>query len=100
MELAQARELAARLLMIDLPAAELGPSTEALLADYPLRAVCLFRRNLDGEAATQQLCARLRERLGAQALLAIDQEGGRSAGPALCRSRRRPWPWARWATKR
>lgn len=76
MELAQARELAARLVMIDLPGAELGPSTEALLADYPLRAVCLFRRNLDGEAATQQLCARLRERLGAQALLAIDQEGG------------------------
>lgn len=71
-----ARQLAARLVMIDLPGPQIGPATEALLADFSVRAVCLFRRNLDGEAGTQRLCARLRERLGPQALLAIDQEGG------------------------
>jgi beta-N-acetylhexosaminidase len=72
----EARRLAAQLVMIDLPASEIGAATEALLADYPVRAVCLFRRNLDGEAGTQRLCAALRERLGPKALLAIDQEGG------------------------
>ncbi len=76
MDLLEARRLAARLVMIDLPGAAIGADTETLLADYPVRAICLFRRNLDGEAGTQRLCAQLRERLGEGALLAIDQEGG------------------------
>jgi len=76
MDMKEARQLAAQLVMIDLPGGEIGADTEALLADYPVRAVCLFRRNLDGELGTQRLCARLRERLGEAELLAIDQEGG------------------------
>ncbi len=71
-----ARALAARLVMIDLPGLGVDADTDALLADYPVRAACLFRRNLDGEAGTQALCAALRQRFGPQALLAIDQEGG------------------------
>lgn len=74
--LEQATALAAQLVMIDMPGPQLDATTEAVLARYPVRALCLFRRNLEGEAATQALCVALRERLGAHALLAIDQEGG------------------------
>ncbi len=72
----EALRQAAALVMIDLPGTRLDADTEALLARYPLRAVCLFRRNLDGVAGTQALCRSLHDKLGAKALIAIDQEGG------------------------
>jgi beta-N-acetylhexosaminidase len=72
----QATELAAQLVMIDMSGPRVDEDTQALLARYPVRALCLFRRNLLNESATQTLCGELRERLGPMALLAIDQEGG------------------------
>ncbi|WP_232351805.1 beta-N-acetylhexosaminidase [Inhella proteolytica] len=71
-----ALRLAAQLVMIDVPGTALDAATEGLLARYPLRAVCLFRRNLSGVEGTRALCAALQQRLGAKALIAIDQEGG------------------------
>ncbi|MBH9553701.1 beta-N-acetylhexosaminidase [Inhella sp. 4Y17] len=62
--------------MIDIPGTALDPATEDLLARYPLRAVCLFRRNLSGVDGTRALNAALQARLGPKALIAIDQEGG------------------------
>lgn len=70
------RGLAARLVMVDMAGPVVDDALLELLAVYPVRAVCLFRRNLTNEASTQALCHALRERLGPSGLLAIDQEGG------------------------
>lgn len=71
-----ALRLAAALVMIDIPGTALGEPELALLRRYPLRAVCLFRRNLDGLEGTRRLNEELHARLGPRALVAIDQEGG------------------------
>ncbi|WP_374661434.1 beta-N-acetylhexosaminidase [Inhella sp.] len=71
-----ARRLAAALVMIDIPGTTLGEPELALLRRYPLRAICLFRRNLSGLAGTRRLTAELHALLGPRGLVAIDQEGG------------------------
>jgi beta-N-acetylhexosaminidase len=76
MDRKEALRLAAALVMIDVPGPVLGEPTRAFIASYRPRAVCLFRKNLDGEAGTRALCAQLRDLLGSHALIAIDQEGG------------------------
>jgi beta-N-acetylhexosaminidase len=71
-----ALRLAASLVMIDVPGTTLSASDAALLQRYPLRAVCLFRKNLNGLDGTRALCQALQQHLAPHALIAIDQEGG------------------------
>lgn len=66
----------ARLLMIDLPGPRLDAATRAHLARFPFGGVCLFRRNIESVEQTAQLVREVRELLGPQAWVAVDQEGG------------------------
>ena len=72
-----------RLLMVDIEGQSLDAATAAFLREHHIRAVCLFRKNLGTEAQIRQLTADLREVMGPQALIAMDQEGG-SVVRALC----------------
>jgi beta-N-acetylhexosaminidase len=65
-----------RLLMVDIPGQQLDADTADFLRRHHIRAVCLFRKNLGGEAEIRRLTADLREVMGAGALIAMDQEGG------------------------
>lgn len=65
-----------RLVMVDIPGTTLDAETGAFLREQQIRAVCLFRKNLGSEAQVRRLLADLRQVLGPQALIAIDQEGG------------------------
>jgi beta-N-acetylhexosaminidase len=65
-----------RLVMVDIEGPVLDAETAAFLQQHGVRAVCLFRKNLGSEDRIRALTAALREALGPQALIAIDQEGG------------------------
>lgn len=65
-----------RLVMIDIPGKTLDADTAAFIRQHQMRAVCLFRKNLGTEAEVRRLTADLREVMGADALIGIDQEGG------------------------
>ena len=67
---------AGALVMVDVPGPTLDPDTRAHLERHGVRAVCLFRKNVESEAQLAQLCQDLREVMGDGALIAIDQEGG------------------------
>ncbi len=64
------------LVMVDIEGKALSADTAAFLREHHVRAVCLFRKNLGTESEVRQLVADLREVLGPQALIGIDQEGG------------------------
>ncbi|HEV8690510.1 MAG TPA: beta-N-acetylhexosaminidase [Ideonella sp.] len=64
------------LVMVDIEGTTLSAETAAFLKEHHIRAVCLFRKNLGSEAEVAKLVADLREALGPQALIGIDQEGG------------------------
>jgi beta-N-acetylhexosaminidase len=64
------------LVMVDIEGSALDAATAAFIREHEIRAVCLFRKNLDSEAQARRLCADLRELMGPQALIGIDQEGG------------------------
>jgi len=64
------------LVMVDIPGKSLTPEVAGFLRRHQIRAVCLFRKNLGTEAEVQQLTADLREVLGPEALIGMDQEGG------------------------
>ena len=65
-----------RLVMVDIQGKTLDATTAAFLRDNRIRAVCLFRKNLGTEAEVRQLTRDLREAMGAEALIGLDQEGG------------------------
>lgn len=65
-----------RLVMVDIEGTTLDASQADFLRAHGIRAVCLFRRNLGGEAEVRRLTAQLREAMGPGALIGIDQEGG------------------------
>ena len=65
-----------RLVMIDIPGKTLDASTAAFIREHRVRAVCLFRKNLGTETEVQRLTSDLREAMGPEALIGIDQEGG------------------------
>jgi beta-N-acetylhexosaminidase len=67
---------AGRFVMVDIAGTALDTGQAAFLRENHIRAVCLFRRNLGSEAGIRALTAALRETLGDDALIAIDQEGG------------------------
>jgi beta-N-acetylhexosaminidase len=64
------------LLMIDLSGTSLTPDEHALLRDYHVGGICLFRRNLQDRYQTAELTAELRELCGENLVIGIDQEGG------------------------
>ncbi|SEL51723.1 beta-N-acetylhexosaminidase [Roseateles sp. YR242] len=65
-----------RLVMVDIAGKALDEATADFLRQHRIRAVCLFRKNLGTEAEVRQLTRRLREVMGPQALIGLDQEGG------------------------
>ncbi|MFD2366190.1 beta-N-acetylhexosaminidase [Pseudoduganella sp. GCM10020061] len=70
------RILAGQLIMIRFPGTELDEATAAFLRDNAVRAVCLFRQNMKDPEQLSRLTAQLREVMGPNALIALDQEGG------------------------
>ena len=67
---------AGHLLMAEIFGTRLDQGAGEYLKKYEVRAVCLFRRNMESEAQLTALCAELREVMGPTGLIAIDQEGG------------------------
>lgn len=65
-----------RLVMVDVPGTTLEPETEQFLRRHRVRGVCLFRRNLGSAQDVKSLTGALREVMGEQALIGLDQEGG------------------------
>ncbi len=65
-----------RLLMTDLSGPVLSPDERAFFENYKVGGVCLFRRNFGDRYQAADLCAELRILLGADLLIATDQEGG------------------------
>ncbi|WP_027881309.1 beta-N-acetylhexosaminidase [Meiothermus rufus] len=68
--------LATGLMMVDLPGPSLDATTRAHLKRYRFAGVCLFRRNIQSPEQVRGLVADIRELLGEEAWIAIDQEGG------------------------
>jgi len=62
--------------MVDLPGPVLDEQTAEHLRRHRVRAVCLFRRNIESEEGLARLTAELRGVMGEEALIAVDQEGG------------------------
>jgi beta-N-acetylhexosaminidase len=71
-----ARQIAGNLIMIRMPGTSLDADSARFLRDNHIRAICLFRQNMDNPAQLMQLTADLRAAMGSHALIAIDQEGG------------------------
>ncbi len=65
-----------QLVMVDIQGKSLDAATAAFLRENQVRAVCLFRKNLGTEAEVRQLTRDLREVMGPNALIGLDQEGG------------------------
>lgn len=69
-------DLAGQLIMVRLFGTELDTDTEAFLRQYKVRGACLFRQNMVDAGQLTRLTGALREAMGPQALIALDQEGG------------------------
>ncbi|MFZ6690989.1 glycoside hydrolase family 3 protein [Undibacterium sp. SXout20W] len=76
MSLDEARQLAGQLVMIRMPITSLDEVSAHYLKQHHIRAICLFRGNMTDEIQLKKLTADLREVMGAESLIAIDQEGG------------------------
>jgi len=70
------KKMAGQLIMIRFPGTELDAETARFLRENSVGGVCLFRGNMVNQEQLQRLTADLREAMGANALIAIDQEGG------------------------
>ncbi|MGI4721019.1 MAG: beta-N-acetylhexosaminidase [Janthinobacterium lividum] len=68
--------LAGQLMMVRLFGTELDADTDAFLRQYKVRGACLFRQNMVDAAQLTRFTGRLKDALGPQALIALDQEGG------------------------
>lgn len=71
-----ARQIAGQLIMVRMPGTGLDADTEKFLRDNHIRAVCLFRQNMTDAAQLSKFTADLRQAMGPNSLIAIDQEGG------------------------
>ena len=69
-------EQAGRLLFIGITGPEINVSTRELLERVKPGGVCLFARNIREASQTRELLDGVRELLGADVLLSVDQEGG------------------------
>ena len=63
-------------LMIDLSSPQLSADERALLHDFDIRAICLFRRNIRDRHHMAEFSQELRVICGDDLILALDQEGG------------------------
>ncbi len=72
----EAKKIAGQLIMIRIAGTELDAGMANYLREHHIRAVCLFRPNMLNATQLAKLTADLREVMGAEALIAIDQEGG------------------------
>ncbi len=72
----QLNKIAGQLIMIRFPGTVLDAATADFLRNNSVRGVCLFRGNMVDAEQLSRLTADLREAMGPDALIAIDQEGG------------------------
>lgn len=70
------RKIAGQLIMIRFPGTVLDEATAGFIRDNGIRGVCLFRGNMTDSIQLAKLTADLREVMGPNSLIAIDQEGG------------------------
>jgi len=70
------RKIAGQLIMIRFPGTVLDDATADFIRANGIRGVCLFRGNMTDSAQLAKLTADLRDAMGPNALIAIDQEGG------------------------
>jgi beta-N-acetylhexosaminidase len=71
-----ARQSAGQLIMIRMPETELSSEMADFLREHHIRAVCLFRGNMQNPEQLKKLTRDLRAVMGPESLIAIDQEGG------------------------
>ena len=69
-------DLAGQLIMVRLFGTGLDADTFAFLRQYKVRGACLFRQNMVDAAQLSRFTAALRDAMGPNALIALDQEGG------------------------
>lgn len=69
-------DLAGQLVMVRLFGTELDAETDAFLRTYRIRGACLFRQNMLDAPQLTRFTGALRDAIGPQALIALDQEGG------------------------
>jgi beta-N-acetylhexosaminidase len=70
------RQLAGRLIMIRLFGTELDADTADFIRANRIRGACLFRQNMLDAAQLARFTGDLRDAMGEDALIALDQEGG------------------------
>ncbi|WP_431479173.1 glycoside hydrolase family 3 protein [Massilia eburnea] len=70
------RKIAGQLIMIRFPGTVLDQATADFIRDNGIRGVCLFRGNMTDSVQLAKLTADLRDAMGPNSLIAIDQEGG------------------------
>ena len=66
-----------RFFIVGVPGAELTAEDERFLGEVNPSGVCLFARNVKDPAQVRELTDAIRSILGADALICVDQEGGR-----------------------
>jgi beta-N-acetylhexosaminidase len=83
LELSELDSKIGRLFMAGIPGTVVDSETDALLRDFSLGGVILFKRNIEDPVQLAGLCRDLQERAmkyrGIPLFLAVDQEGGRVA---------------------
>lgn len=72
----EARKIAGQSIMIRMPGTSLEPEVAQYLRENHIRAICLFRQNMVNQEQLAKFTADLREVMGPEALIGIDQEGG------------------------
>jgi beta-N-acetylhexosaminidase len=70
------RQLAGRLIMIRLFGTELDADTAGFIRANRIRGACLFRQNMTDAAQLTRFTSDLKDAMGEDALIALDQEGG------------------------
>jgi beta-N-acetylhexosaminidase len=74
--MSDSRKLAGQLIMVRLAGTELDAASAGFLKANSVRGACLFRQNMTDAQQLSRLNADLRAVMGADALIALDQEGG------------------------
>ncbi|MGJ9419447.1 beta-N-acetylhexosaminidase [Massilia sp. CMS3.1] len=70
------KKIAGQLIMVRLFGTELDADTAAFMAQNGVRGACLFRQNMQDATQLTRLTSALRDVMGPEALIALDQEGG------------------------
>nr|WP_315466687.1 beta-N-acetylhexosaminidase [uncultured Undibacterium sp.] len=72
----EARRIAGQSIMIRMPETVLSEGMANFIRENHIRAICLFRQNMVNQEQLTKLTSDLREVMGPEALIGIDQEGG------------------------